>query len=295
MRIEVKVALPLACTLGEGLHWDERRNLLWFVDINGPHVYWFNLDSGELGRRAMPEPVGWVLSVENSERVLVGLKSGIGLFDVFDEPAQIEWVDRRFPADPDHRLNDAKVDQHGRLWYGSVSASDESQAVACLARYDWNGAGPVIIDSGYRVTNGPAFDHDGGVMLHSDSARRITYKYDIEVATGVASNRAVWKRFAEDEGYPDGMSFDSEDCVWIAHWNAARVCRYDVNGNLLLAIGMPALNVTNVCFAGKNLNRMFVTSAREGLAQGQDSSTAGALFEITGLNVIGAPPGQLRI
>ena len=293
----IRVALPTQCALGEGLHWDDRRSLLWFVDVYGPHVFWFNPDTQESGKRALSEPVGWVLSLHGSDNVLVGLKSGIALLNVLNYSAQIEWVDRRFPANVDHRLNDAKADKEGRLWYGSVSAVDESQPVGRLASYAFGDAAPVVIDDGYKVTNGPAFDRDCSVMLHNDSGRRITYRFDINPETGAATHRAVWRQFDEDEGCPDGMCFDSDGCVWIAHWGAGCVCRYDLHANRLLTIQMPATNVTNVCFAGRDMSRMFVTSASRGLndAQVNAEHSAGALFEVFGVNVHGLPSWRPRI
>jgi sugar lactone lactonase YvrE len=283
--------------LGEGLHWDERRNLLWFVDIHGPTVYWLDPDSGQTASRSMPEPVGWVLSASNSERVLVGLKSGVGLLNAFDEAEPFEWLDRRFPGDPGQRLNDAKADSLGRLWYGSLSVTDESQPVGRFARYEIGASAPVIVDSGYMVSNGPAFSEDCTLMLHSDSLRRVTYRYAVDVRSGAASERVLWKSFAEDDGYPDGMTFDAEDCVWIAHWGAAKLCRYDSEGNRLLTVEIPTSNVSNVCFGGKDMSRMFVTTASQGLSDAQraSQSAAGALLEVSGVDVRGGRSRQVKI
>ena len=52
----------------------------------------------------------------------------------------------------------------------------------------------VAVDGGYRVTNGPAFSPDGTVMYHNDSARQVTYAFDIDAA-GAASNKRVWLQF----------------------------------------------------------------------------------------------------
>src|SRR5690349_5910501 len=108
MTVLVKTILSMRCILGEGLHWDSERNLLWFVGIHSPRIHLFNPESNALGSRLMNEPIGWLLSVENSDRMLIGLKSGIGLLDPLDSSASIEWVDRRFPADDGVRLNDDK-------------------------------------------------------------------------------------------------------------------------------------------------------------------------------------------
>lgn len=295
--IEAKVVLATHCDLGEGVHWDVRRQLLWFVDIHAPALHWFDPITRAAGSRAMPEPIGWVLSVRNSERVLVGLKSGIALLDPLDERAQPEWLDRSFPGHTDRRLNDAKADKLGRLWYGSVSASDESQPVGSFARCDVGNGPPVVIDSGYTVTNGPAFDAECTTLLHSDSGRGLTYRYFIDQRSGLPTGRSVWKRFAPDDGTPDGMTFDADGCVWIAHWGAAKLCRYDGEGKRLLTVGVPAANATNVCFGGRDMNRMFVTTAARGLnnAQRVAQPDAGALFEVTGTGVRGAPSWQVQV
>lgn len=297
MAPRVEVVVPTRCVLGEGLHWDERRELLWFVDIHGPMIYWFDPDSGRTASRSLPEPVGWVLSASNSDRVVVGLKSGLALLDPLDERSQLEWLDRRFPGDPGQRLNDAKADALGRLWYGSLSATDESQPVGRLARYEIGGAAPLIVDSGYLVSNGPAFNEDCTLMLHSDSLRRVTYRYAVDGQSGAVSERTIWRSFAEDEGYPDGMTFDAEDCVWIAHWGAAKLCRYDSDGNRLLSVEMPTSNISNVCFGGKDMSRIFVTTAWQGLSDAQrlSQSAAGALFEVSGIAARGARSRQVRI
>jgi sugar lactone lactonase YvrE len=294
--MQVKVALPTRCTLGEGAHWDAQRGLLWFVDVYGPHVYWFDPDSGEHGRRVLPEPVGWVLSIADSGDVILGLKSGIALLDPFIETSPIVWVDKSFPVGRDQRLNDAKCDERGRIWYGSLSESDESRPVGCLASYEASRRASIIVERGYRVTNGPAFDMGCRVMLHNDSGLRRTYRYEYDLEAGEAKNRVLWKQFSEDDGSPDGMNFDAEGRVWIAHWGTGRVCRYSFAGERLLSIEMPTSNVTNVCFGGRGLDRLFITSATRGLnpAQNKSQTHAGALFEIAGLDVRGLPSSPFR-
>ena len=36
-----------------------------------------------------------------------------------------------------------------------------------------------VLDTGYRVANGPAFSPDGSVVYHTDSARREIYAFDL--------------------------------------------------------------------------------------------------------------------
>ena len=293
MNPRVSVAAPLGCALGEGLHWDGRRGLLWLVDILNQELIWFDPKVGVVGRRGLPEPIGWVLALTDSDRVLIGLKSGIALVDPFDIDRPIEWLDRSFPGRPDLRLNDAKVDKFGRVWAGAMSAHDDVDVTGSLAHYDVRLNAWKIVDAGYLVPNGPAFNAECSIMLHSDSARGTVYRYELDPDTGTLKGRTIWRVFPPEEGLPDGMTFDAEGFVWIAHWGAGQVCRYDPLGRLDVAISMPTSQVTNVCFGGDSMERLFVTSASHGLSG--DDPHAGSLFEIHDVGVRGLTSWQVPL
>ena len=95
------------------------------------------------------------------------------------------------------------------------------------------------IDTGYRVTNGPAFSLDGRTMYHTDSARQRIYAFDL-AADGSAANRRLFAQFGEGDGYPDGMTVDAEDCLWIAFWDGWCVRRLSPAGERLLELPVPA-------------------------------------------------------
>lgn len=294
MDIQVSVALDLRCRLGEGLHWDEFRQVLWFVDILAQRLFRFDPRSLTVTERQLPEPVGWAISIQGSPQMVVGLKSGIGLISADEPDSPIRWLERGFPADNDQRLNDAKLDRFGRIWLGSVSMTDESQPVGSLARYTLSTGSLEILEGEYRVPNGPAFNQDSTIMLHSDSGRRSVFRYDLNPDDGQIERRSLWKAFPEEDGFPDGMTFDAEGNVWIAHWGAGKVCRYSSAGERLQTIPLPVTQVTNVCFGGESLSRMFISSARHGLSSHSIASQplAGSLFEISGVDACGLSSWQ---
>jgi sugar lactone lactonase YvrE len=76
-----------------------------------------------------------------------------------------------------------------------------------------------------------------------------------------ATDKAPFIRFGEADGYPDGMTVDSEGHIWVAHWGGGRISRFTPDGELDRAIALPARQVTNITFAGPDLDRMFVSSA----------------------------------
>jgi D-xylonolactonase len=287
--IEVKVLIPINCKLGEGIHWDSNRNAIWFVDILKQIVYFYSFDTSEIKRREFLEPVSWVIPIANSKEILIGLKSGVAKTNFFDINGSIEWIIKEFPGYKELRLNDAKIDKFGRLWFGSISSVDESKPVGALARFSFQKNQLEIIDTNYKVTNGPAFNFDNSIMLHNDSGNKITYKFYLDRSNGEVIKKEIWKVYNENQGYPDGMNFDAQDNVWIAHWGVGKICKYNIDGDLLDEIQFPTPNITNICFGGKELNRIFVTSAFKNFDNTNNFNPEfdGVVFEIIGSNSFG--------
>ena len=288
------VVLNTACELGEGLHWDARRGLLWFVDIHGSRLFAWKLESTRARDWLTPERVGWILSHADRPYLTVGLQSGFARFDPDADRGRFEWLLRPYLERPQWRLNDAKADSTGTIWAGLMNNDDETAVEGRLLRLALDGRVDEV-DTGYRVPNGPAISPDERMLLHSDSPLRVIYAFDLDVRAGGIANKRVWKRFDESEGFPDGMCFDAEGCVWVAHWGGACVSRFSSDGRLVARRAVPAPLVTNVCFAGPALGRLFVTTARVGLDAGQLAihPLSGSLFEIDpdGATGVAARPG----
>ena len=171
-------------------------------------------------------------------------------------------------------MNDGKADAQGHIWCGTMDMAEEHDRGA-LYRLppdrSWT-----RVDSDYRVPNGPCFSPCGQWLYHSDTAKRQMYRFR-RTETG-ATDREPFIRFEEADGYPDGMTVDAEGHIWVAHWGGGRISRFTPDGTLDRAIPMPARQVTNICFAGPDLDRMFVSSATVGLDD--PSEHDGGFFEV---------------
>ncbi|MBL8270172.1 SMP-30/gluconolactonase/LRE family protein [Steroidobacter sp.] len=258
--------------LGEGLLWSQRQQALFWVDILDRQVHRLSLLTREIYSWDMPEMVGWLIERERRPGFIAGFASGfheLTLDPVRSAPLQA------LPAHPaSNRLNDAKADRHGRIWAGTMPIAAD-QPAGSLYRLDVDG-NVERVDQGYTVANGPAFSIDGNYLYHTDSHAGVIYRFRSH-DDGSLSERAVFIEFASDWGSPDGMTVDSEGGLWVAHWGGGRVSRFDEQGKLQRSIELPASQITNCTFAGPNLDRMFVTSAFDGVA---DQPHAGCLFEV---------------
>lgn len=266
------IARPDRDILGEGPTWSSRHQALFWVDIKGQALWRYSLADEAITRWAMSEPIGWALERRDHDSLIAGFKSGIATVTL--DPFAISPLVAPEPDRPGNRLNDAKVDAKGRLWFGTMDDSEQADTGAVyrldpdltLSRHDRD----------YRVTNGPTFSPDGAVMYQTDSARRTVFQFDL-TPEGRLANKRVFLTFEDAWGYPDGMTTDAEGGIWIAHWGGARVSRFAPDGRLDRAIALPASRITSCAFAGDGLDRLFVTSASLGAA---GETEAGRLFEV---------------
>jgi sugar lactone lactonase YvrE len=90
--------------------------------------------------------------------------------------------------------------------------------------------------------------------------------FDYDLETGAIANPRQAVYVPEALGWPDGMTSDTQGNLWIAMWGGAKMTRWNPNtGELLEQIPVPAKNVSSCVFGGRNMNELYMTSARIGL------------------------------
>jgi xylono-1,5-lactonase len=271
------------CVLGEGCVWLESEQALYFVDIKGQAIHAWTPATAQQRSWPVPEKIGWLVP-RRSGGWVAGLQSGVAALTLNAQganPPDIQWLHRLHEADSPMRLNDAKADAQGRLWFGSMHNVDDTQALGKFYRLDPDNHLSVV-DEGYGVTNGPTFSLDGKTLWHTDSAAQKIYAFDVN-ADGSLSGKRLWLQFSTDDGYPDGMTTDALGQLWIAHWSAAQVtCHDPLSARVLQTITFDAPLITNVCFGGEALQDLYITSARVGLSPEvlAQHPLSGALFMV---------------
>lgn len=272
---QVHCVADVQAVLGEGPVWVARESALYWVDIKGLKIFRLGKD----GRRSewpTPMRIG-SLAPRAGGGFIAGTDEGIA--DIGLDTGKFEIVARPEETLPHNRFNDGKVDRAGRFWTGTMD-DREVDATGTLYRFDPDRR-CTAIDSGYKITNGPAFSPDGAIMYHNDTGRQVTYAFDVDAA-GRALDRRVFIQFGPGDGYPDGMTVDTEGCLWIAFWGASCVRRFSTAGERLQTIRLPVSQPTSCAFGGPELDRLYVTSARIGLDEKalEMQPMAGGLFMV---------------
>ena len=270
---DVQCVADVHAVLGEGPVWVEREAALYWLDIKGYKIFRID-DQGQLTQWDTPLRVG-SLAPRAGGGFIAGTEHGIAEVDL--DAGRFEIAHHPEAHLPDNRFNDGKVDRRGRFWAGSMDDT-EREATGTLYRIEPDFR-CTRIDEGYKVTNGPAFSPSGEVMYHNDSARQVTYAFDLD-GDGNASNRRLFATYGENDGYPDGMTVDSDACLWIAFWDGWCVRRYSPGGECLAKIELPVARPTSCAFGGADLDRLYITSASIGLdaAALAEQPQAGGLF-----------------
>lgn len=271
--------------LGEGLWWSARENAVYWVDILAHAVNRYSLEDAGVKRWTVPERIGWVIERRSRPGFIAGFQSGFAELQL--EPLTVRRIVDPEPQLPGNRLNDAKADRLGHIWAGTMDAAIEATTGALFRLQPDHTVRRM--DDGYKITNGPAFSPAQDLLYHTDTGRDTVYVFDV-TAEGEIANRRVFLKFGGDMGSPDGMTVDAQGYLWIAHWGGSRVSRFSPEGKLDRAVALPASQITNVTFAGANLDRMFVTSAAQGIDRSKEP-LAGSLFEVDAGGVRGLPPG----
>jgi xylono-1,5-lactonase len=271
--------------LGEGPVWVEREQALYWTDIYDKAIFRWREGEGYC-KIAISEAVCSMLPRASGGFIGGGHESFIAIDDDFNIQ-RLAAPERKMHAA--NRFNDGKIDRAGRFWAGTMDRA-EKEISGSLYRLDpdlhWS-----RIDTGYRVTNGPAFSPDGRIMYHTDSAIQRIYAFDLDT-DGNATNRRLLAQFNEAQGYPDGMTVDADGCLWVAFWAGWCVRRISPAGKILTEVPVPVACPTSCVFGGASLDQLFITSARRDVAPDDFSQPlAGGVFRFApGVNGIAELP-----
>ncbi|WP_380879328.1 gluconolactonase [Sphingomonas sp. DBB INV C78] len=257
--------------LGEGPLWSEAEQALYWVDILGQRLNRYHPASGAHRDWAMPDTIGWVIERQDGTGFVAGIGGKICLLSL--DPFAITPIATLQPNHPGNRLNDAKADAAGRIWAGTMPMAGD-QPSGSLFRLGWD-MRVHEVDRGYCIANGPAISLDGRWLFHTDSRLGHVYRFPVR-DDGSLGKRTLFIAFSKDWGSPDGMTFDAEGGLWIAHWGAARITCFDAVGVAQRHVDLPASQITSLCFGGRDLDRLYVTSASDGVTE----PLAGQLFEL---------------
>ncbi|GGI43948.1 regucalcin-like protein [Paenibacillus marchantiophytorum] len=274
----VELVLDAKATLAEGPSWYAKEEKLYWVDIIGQKFGRFDPATGENEDYSIGEHVGAVVPAGDN-KVMLATQSGFQWYDLLDRKLTA-LIDPEAHI-PGNRFNDGKCDAQGRFWAGTMDNAEQSESGA-LYVLDTDCSYRKVFD-GVGVSNGIAWSLDEKEMYYVDSMKKLVYSFDFDAERGQISNPQVLIDFRDEQGFPDGMTIDEEGMLWIAHWDGWQVSRWNPRTKQKLSsIAVPAAKASSCMFGGKDLDVLYITTARKGLQpeQAADQPHAGGLFAV---------------
>ncbi|XP_046742283.1 regucalcin-like [Diprion similis] len=305
MAPNIKIVHNEKLDLGEGPHWDHDTQALYYVNVMQSTIFKYEPRTEKITQvivdKEKKTSVSFVIPVEGiKDKFAIGYGNKLALLTwngISTYPTNVEILINLNDA-TDTVFNDGKVDSRGRLWTGTVfpgviTGSQERHGELysmntdekCVTRYTLR-----THATGIGISNGLAWSSDHKMFYYIDSFNNTVDAFDYNIDSGELSNRRIAFDFVKNnlKGFPDGMTIDVENKLWVAAFNGSAIHQVDPKtGSLLQSIKFPTSQITSATWGGQNLNELYVTSASH--LQMEQNFYAGRLFKVTGLGTSGLP------
>lgn len=278
MKKECRLILDEFMELGECPLWDDREQMLYWVDTDYKRVYSFDPESRKKQVFQLDQKTGSIAK-ENSGSMICALEDGIYRLNLHN--GEKEFICNPAKDREDNIYNDGKCDRNGRFWVGTMNIYEKAE---CGGLYCFRA------DCGYEeklgrvtISNGLAWSGDSRTMYYIDSStyRIAAFDYDIESET--ISNKRTVIAFTKEQGMPDGMTIDTDGNLWVAMWGGWSIlCCNPYTGEIIDRINIPVSNVTSCTFGGRDMSTLYITTARAELSEKEkkEQPLAGGIFAV---------------
>ena len=241
--------------LGESGFYLDRTNEIVFLDLIKPSIIFYSIDTKILTKLnlKLKKPLGNVYPLNNNNFIISSYE-GMHIYNRKKNALKYFNDIRKINELQNISYNDGTISKN-KLWIG-LSHIKESKNLGYFGYLQNKNF--VTIDKGFKVSNGPAIDEKKGYLYFSDSSKSCIYQYNLKNL-----KKKTLIKFKRNQGFPDGITLDNKNGLWVAHWAGGQVSRINLNSKKIdFNIKLPALNVTSVTFVGKKLNHLFITTAK---------------------------------
>jgi L-arabinonolactonase len=278
--------------LGECVLWSVPEQRVYWTDVHGQRLYSCDEDGGDVVVRELPEKLG-SFAFDPDGNLIAAFAKGLYRYEL--RTGRRERL-TRFELEPGlerTRLNDGRCDRAGRFVVGGCHQGFYNP-VSSVISYGGGSEAQTLL-SRVALSNGIAFSLDGRRMYFTDSETLDYHYYDYDPQSGELGARHLFTRIPDGAGFADGSAVDAADCVWSARYYGGIVQQYRPDGSEGQRIVMPTACPSCVCFGGRNLDQLFITTARKDLGESalRAQPGAGGLFKVAP-GAVGVPETVFR-
>jgi L-arabinonolactonase len=288
MTSPANLVLDARCQHGEGVVWDDRRQQVLWVDIDGAALWLLDPASGQSRHWPLPDRAGCIGLAEDGS-LLLALAKGLYHADLAaalaaeDAPLPLRELAPVEAGNADTRVNDGRCDRHGNFVFGTMNESAGHPATGRWYQYSARHGLRLLPLPGVAIPNSVCFSPDGRTLYYCDtvSGQIMCCDYDPELAG--CSNSRLFARVDDLPGAsPDGSCMDADGGLWNAQWGGSRVVRYLPDGRIDRIIPVPVPQPSCCALGGPSLERLYVITSPQGMdAQAHAAApTSGGLYAL---------------
>ena len=280
--MDVRCVVKSDDRLGEGPVWSAREGRLYWFDIKGRRLAWYEPSTDDRGGFDLPMRAS-AAAPREAGGLLLATERGLAICD--PDAGTIEIV-LPFDFGPGFRTNDGKMDTKGAFWW-SVMDDDHGARPGSVFRTTPDLKTERVL-SGIHIPNTISMSPNGRRLYMADSRLQTLFVHDVADLSKI-------QEFANTRGAPatpDGSAVDAQGYLWNAQWGGWRIVRYAPDGRIDRTVQMPVQQPTSCAFGGPDLTTLYVTSAWDDLPLDARARQplAGGLFAIeTGVKGLALP------
>src|SRR5579859_408624 len=270
--MQVRCVVDAKDRLGEGPCWSEREGRLYWFDIKGRRLAWYEPETDVRGAFDLPLRAS-AAAPRAAGGLIMATEKGLAFCDPIAGTLEIV---RPFSLPPGFRTNDGKIDLDGNFWWSTMD-DDHGRTPGAVFRTSPQLETQRMLD-GVHIPNTISVSPDGRKLYMADSRLQTIFAHEI-------GDLSKFRRFAHtagEPGSPDGSAVDAHGYLWNAQWGGWRLVRYAPDGQTDMIIQMPVQQPSSCAFGGRDMTTLFVTSAWDELSPQARASQpiAGGLFAI---------------
>lgn len=257
MNHTIKTVFAPKLHLGEGPIWDERLQLLYFVDIFERQLFMLSYQKQEPSIHTFDEYISCIALTERPATILIALESGLYCYDILLKTKKFLL---QAEIKENYRYNDGSVDSSGNWLIGSMNNINNGENApllpdATLYRISKHNAEALL--NQVTISNGIAFVDKH--MYFIDSFKNNIQRFDYSTPQ-LGKPTVIYE--LTDGTTLDGMCASTSKKLYIANWGGAKILVFDLQLEQIVdEIEIPAKNPTSCTFGGPKLNDLYITTS----------------------------------
>ncbi len=242
----------------EGPAWDGNGNL-YTSSCHGKWITKIAKNSAEVFLTSSENP--FTINQTNglaigSDGYIYACDYGIGAIVKISPQGKTEIYASGFGRKKFNRPNDLAFDGSGNLYFTDPKSYSKDTLDGRVFMVKKDTREVVLVAQDMAFPNGIVFSKDCKTVFVCESAKNRVLKYSI-AKDGTLTNQTTFVELPG--GDPDGIAFDKNGNLFVAHFGGGAIYVVEPNGKILYKIKTPGLKPSNIEFGGSDYKTLFLT------------------------------------